>query len=132
MGQVQSFQARTFLQPFNFLNLVLIQPKTLQLDCVLQTVDMRNTAVDQSQGFNSFEAINHRHVTEIFKNEFNELNFIHFFPLCVLKTVHFFLSYRMKTYDQVEELAVRFFVCHFHVILCREFKMLYFKLSNAK
>lgn len=132
VGQVKGFQACAFFKSFNFLDLILVQPKTLQLDGVLQTIDVRNTAVNQSQGFDSFKAIDDRHVTEIFKNEFNKLNFVDFFPLRVLEAVHFFLSYRLKSYDKVEKLTVRFFMYSFHVISGTEFKMLYFKLSMQK
>ncbi len=71
---------------------VLIEPEAFEFGGISKPIDVGDTTVDESEGLDAFEAIDDRHVPEIFENEFYGLDFIDLFPLGVFEAVHFFLG----------------------------------------
>lgn len=52
---------------------------------------MGDSAVNESERLDSFESVDDRHVSEIFENEFDSLDFVDLLPLIIFEAIHFFL-----------------------------------------
>jgi hypothetical protein len=92
VGEVKSFETGAFLKAFDFLYLVLVEPETFEFGGIDKSFNVSNTTIDKSERLDTFESIDDRHVTKIFENKFNGLDFIDLFPLGIFEAVHFFLG----------------------------------------
>lgn len=63
---------------------------------------MGDSAVNESERLDSFESVDDRHVSEIFEDEFDSLDFVDLLPLIIFEAIHFF--------DKIEKLGITFFV----------------------
>lgn len=52
---------------------------------------MGDSTVNESERLDSFESVDDRHVSEIFQNEFDGLDFVDLLPLIIFEAIHFFL-----------------------------------------
>jgi hypothetical protein len=92
VGEVKSFEAGAFLKAFDFLYFVLVEPEAFEFGGIGKPFNVSDTAIDKSERLDAFESIDNRHVTKIFENEFDGLDFIDLFPLGIFEAVHFFLG----------------------------------------
>ena len=102
MRQVDLLETDAFIQSIDFSDFIFIEPQRLQFSAVIEALDAADAAIYEGEHLESFEAVEDAHMPEIFEDQFDNLNFIHFLPDVILEAIHPFLS-RSKSYNDIHE-----------------------------